>query len=264
MAWQAAPPRAPVASRTRTLARSDAMQCQDIYRRAPARPASRGRSVVRPRPRPRPGGFNFYSTWGTVNRVVSPIHMGFVNLPRRVFYLGLLRWYYQHQHQHWQRVGLRSCPLLLLSPPSVRPSVRRTPHRHRHRRPATGGGRPASRPLKWQRARRWCGHVSCGASHVRACMLPCPALPCPAHVGSSIPEKVVNAIMLATNHPRPCCFFVCLASSSASAPHARRDELFFFQLSGLCKFHWRCLVPEIQKVFKIPRHIESCGTCMKH
>jgi len=26
-----------------------------------------------------------------------------------------------------------------------------------------------------------------------------------------------------------------------------------------------CLVqPEIQKVFKIPRHIESCGTCMNH
>jgi len=30
-------------------------------------------------------------------------------------------------------------------------------------------------------------------------------------------------------------------------------------LSGPCLVH-----PEIQKVFKIPRHIESCGTCMKH
>jgi hypothetical protein len=124
-----------------------------------------GRSVVRPRPRPR--GLIF--TWGTVNRVVSPIHMGFVN------YLGLVRVEYQHQHGRTQHStnprrrracwsGLRSCPLLL-SPPSVRRT--RTPQAAQ-RRAATGAGGEAEtdgRPLKWQRA-RWCGHVSCCASHV--------------------------------------------------------------------------------------------------
>ena len=34
---------------------------------------------------------------------------------------------------------------------------------------------------------------------------------------------------------------------------------------GVCLIDRPCLVhPENQKVFKISRHIESCGTCMKH
>ena len=48
----------------------------------------------------------------------------------------------------------------------------------------------------------------------------------------------------------------CRRSAAASA-HAR----------GPCSrpsSPGKALFPKIQRVFKIPRHIESCGTCMKH
>ena len=57
----------------------------------------------------------------------------------------------------------------------------------------------------------------------------------------------------------------CAARSAASTP----PPGFFFSLA-ISDFPFifilrPCLVhPKIQKVFKIPRHIKSCGTCMKH
>ena len=35
-------------------------------------------------------------------------------------------------------------------------------------------------------------------------------------------------------------------------------------LENFCELNKALVHPEIQKVFKIPRHIESCGKCMEH
>jgi len=54
---------------------------------------------------------------------------------------------------------------------------------------------------------------------------------------------------------------LCLEGTTGSSRNKISQPFSIFKGSLV----WPCLVhPEIQNVFKIPCHIESCGTCMKH